>query len=244
MLWTDGVDIACGRSRSSTTSPVFPLHGQFAHQLVREIKPLSTRQSHLTDALIASAASSPAGPSAPLFQALLSISTSVQNVGMSSDPSSRTTLAEATLRHFMSSVLEGSAGSDAYRRGQQFLWDLRYLHKISALWGSEWEGTTASLKEEIDRSEAEVRLALSVLIGTITQRFNRQRNRQPRQKTPSMLPFPTIYRAPNFFLHLYSHHVHHQYTQARPEVRRVRRARFCRSACPQESSRCSLRWSS
>lgn len=205
---------------------------------------LLTRQSHPTVVLLASAAPSPAGPSAPLFQALLSISTSVQNVGMSSDPSSSTALAEATLRHFMRSVLEVSPGSDTYRRGQQFLWDLRYLHKISALWGSDWESTTVLLKEEIDRSEAEVGLALSILIVTSTQRFNRQRNRQPRQKTRSMLPFPTIYREPNFFLHLYSHHVHHQYTQARPEVRRARRARFCRTACPRESSRCSLRWSS
>lgn len=81
---------------------------------------------------------------------------------MSSDPSSSTALAEATLRHFMSSILEGSPGSDTYRRGQQFLWDLRYLHKISTLWGSEWESTTTSLKEEIDRSEAEVRLAFSI----------------------------------------------------------------------------------
>ncbi|EIM92224.1 uncharacterized protein STEHIDRAFT_89072 [Stereum hirsutum FP-91666 SS1] len=137
-----------------------------------------------------SAAPSPAGPSAPLFQALLSISTSVQNVGMSSDPSSRTTLAEATLRHFTSSVLEGSAGSDAYRRGQQFLWDLRYLHKISALWGSDWESTTTSLKEEIDRSEAETAESTSLSEDAINVALSNHISRTQLLLAPLLPPRP------------------------------------------------------
>lgn len=240
--WTGGADIAYGRFLSSIMSRVLPLPEQLAHQMVRDSRTYAN--SSIPDSRpITAGASSSASPSAPLIQALLSISTSVQNVGMSSDPSSRTTLAEATLRHFMSSVLEGSPGSDTYRRGQQFLWDLRYLHKISALWGSDWGSTTSLLKEEIDRANAEVRLALSTPVGIHTQKSNRRQNRRSLQKTRSIRPYQTISRAPNFFLHLSSHHVHHQYTQAKPEVRRARRARFCRSVFLRESSRCSLRWS-
>lgn len=109
---------------------------------------------------------------------------------MSSEPSSRMSLAEATLRLFMSSVLEGFPSSDTYRRGQEFLWDLRYLHKISELWGSEWDSTTTSLKEEIDRSKAEVRLEMWITDSTCTQnaktdiRFGETSDRGSRRHCP------------------------------------------------------------
>ncbi|THH13587.1 hypothetical protein EW146_g6653 [Bondarzewia mesenterica] len=94
------------------------------------------------------------GPSSSLMQALLSISASVRDLGPSKELSCGKSLAEATLKHFITSLLDGLHSQNV---SIQLLWDLKFLRKLSELWGSEWREIAALLDHEITRlSQSEI----------------------------------------------------------------------------------------
>jgi hypothetical protein len=82
------------------------------------------------------------------MRSLLSLSTSIQRLGSSRDPSHLGHTAHETLQLFVVDLLrEAEDQATAWRlHEQQALWDLALLRKLSELWGN---GTkTASLLDE------------------------------------------------------------------------------------------------
>ncbi|KAA1467989.1 hypothetical protein DENSPDRAFT_927011 [Dentipellis sp. KUC8613] len=87
-------------------------------------------------------------PSTAVIQALLSLSHSLQNLGMMNEPLGRTDLVDSCLRHLVSTVLDAVTAKQMDFQGTAPLAicsDLKFLRKLAELWGTEWTKLSASL---------------------------------------------------------------------------------------------------
>jgi len=102
-------------------------------------------------------------PSVALIQSLLSLSTSVQQLGLSRDPARRELVAEETLRHFIVNLLhEPDDETKGWEiGGRQALQDLKFLRKFASLWGDRWSETSDLVDEHIARAQKRLRHAES-----------------------------------------------------------------------------------
>lgn len=103
----------------------------------------------------------PSGPSAGLVRSLLSLSNSIEQLGISRNQSKHTNLVQASLRQFILEFTEGEwEGSDI-----QSLCDLAFLWKLAELQGAEWAEICSLLDGRIEANVSRLLcLALSILI--------------------------------------------------------------------------------
>ncbi|TFY70549.1 hypothetical protein EVG20_g2465 [Dentipellis fragilis] len=97
-------------------------------------------------------------PSTAVIQALLSLSRSLQNLGMMNEPLGRTDLVDSCLRHFVSTVLDAVTTKQADLQGAAPLAicsDLKFLRKLAELWGPEWTKLSVSLDAKATQLYAE-----------------------------------------------------------------------------------------
>jgi len=97
--------------------------------------------------------STPSEPSTILVRSLLSLSTSIQQLGLCRDPSRQEIIAEQTLRYFITNLLhEPDDGTKSWEfGGRQALQDLRFLWKLASQWGAGWAEITDLVDEQTAR---------------------------------------------------------------------------------------------
>ncbi|KAI0962021.1 hypothetical protein AcV7_000961 [Taiwanofungus camphoratus] len=95
----------------------------------------------------------PAQPSSALMQALFSLSTSMQELGVNIDPTQCRRLVWPTFRSFVNKVQEYINGEVTYQRERylQYLWDLTFLRVLARLWGVESTQDVQSLDMPLSR---------------------------------------------------------------------------------------------
>jgi hypothetical protein len=101
-------------------------------------------QQDLSDTQIYTELSSSKGPSTALMKSLLSLSASIQHLGISRDPSRLGHAANDTLRLFVIELL-GDAATGWRSHERQALWDLAFLRKLADLWVDGWTKTSGLL---------------------------------------------------------------------------------------------------
>jgi hypothetical protein len=97
----------------------------------------------------------PSGPSADLVRSLLSLSNSIEHLGVSRHQSRQISLVQTSLRQFINEV----TGDGWARSSIQSLYDLAFLWKLADLQGAEWADICHLLD---DRIEANVGRSLSL----------------------------------------------------------------------------------
>ncbi|KAI0654239.1 hypothetical protein C8Q70DRAFT_1087860 [Cubamyces menziesii] len=93
----------------------------------------------------------PARPSAELTDALLSLSSEIQSIGVSLDDDIRQTQVYPTLQRFVHTFLDAVA--ENCPPSTQCLWDLSFLRQLAA----SWEPTARALLEQIDATVTKLR---------------------------------------------------------------------------------------
>ena len=97
-------------------------------------------------------------PSSSLITALLSLSTSVQQIGIPPDTSKRDQWSSSVLADFITASSEAldPAGSDSLTSVQQILWDVVFLKGMISLWGKsmhpsdlQLEALTTRLRDKV-----------------------------------------------------------------------------------------------
>ena len=105
----------------------------------------------------------PICPSMALMRSLLSLSTSLQRLGMSQDPLRRSHAANDTLRLFVVELLRDVNDQQTGWRlhTRQALLDLAFLRKLADLWDNGWTKTSDLLDEKMAQVRATVRNVFS-----------------------------------------------------------------------------------
>jgi conserved oligomeric Golgi complex subunit 1 len=102
-------------------------------------------------------------PSTALMRSLLSLSTSIQRLGTSRDPSRLGHAANDTLRLFVVELLrEPEDQASGWRfHERQALWDLAFLRKLADLWANNgWAKTSGLLERKMEQIRRKVRNVL------------------------------------------------------------------------------------